>query len=84
MTNKILLLDSHSLINRAFYALPPLSNNDGVFTNAITGYLMMLNRLIVEENGYLNLKGKAKPVLTYNVIGIKEGNNEETVNDSKD
>ncbi|MBP5445871.1 MAG: adenylate/guanylate cyclase domain-containing protein [Acholeplasmatales bacterium] len=48
------------------------------------GKYKLKNRLIVEENGYLNLKGKAKPVLTYNVIGIKEGNNEETVNDSKD
>ena len=36
------------------------------------GNYKLKNRLIVEENGYLNLKGKAKPVLTYNVIGIKE------------
>ena len=58
------------------------------------GNYKLKNRLIVEENGYLNLKGKAKPVLTYNVIGIKEDikeNNEvkedkldgEVTNDSK-
>ena len=40
------------------------------------GNYKLKDRLIVEENGYLNLKGKAKPVLTYNVIGIKENNNE--------
>ena len=46
---KILLLDSNSLINRAFYALPPLENKKGVYTNAIFGYLSMLARLIVDH-----------------------------------
>ncbi len=51
MTNnvKILLLDSNSLINRAFHALPPLINSDGLYTNAIYGYMTMLNKLINEE-----------------------------------
>ena len=43
---KIILLDSNSLINRAYYALPPLENKQGVVTNAIFGYLSMLARLI--------------------------------------
>ncbi len=47
---KILLLDSNSLVNRAFYALPPLENKKGVFTNAIFGYLSMLSRLITDVN----------------------------------
>lgn len=46
---KIILLDSNSLINRAFYALPPLENKKGVYTNAIFGYLSMLARLIVDQ-----------------------------------
>ena len=50
------------------------------------GNFKLKDRLIVEENGYLTLKGKAKPVLTYNVIGLKEDvkeeNNEEDTNDS--
>lgn len=46
---KIILLDSNSLINRAFYALPPLENKKGVYTNAIFGYLSMLARLIVDH-----------------------------------
>ncbi|MBR1747971.1 MAG: DNA polymerase I [Clostridia bacterium] len=52
MTNKkkILLIDSNSLINRAFHALPPLQLPDGSFTNAIFGYLSMLQKLISEEN----------------------------------
>lgn len=47
---KIVLIDSNSLINRAFYALPLLQNNKGQFTNAVYGYLSMLQRLIAEEN----------------------------------
>ena len=47
--SKIILLDSNSLINRAFYALPPLENKKGVFTNAIFGYLSMLARLILDH-----------------------------------
>ena len=46
---KIILLDSNSLINRAYYALPPLENKQGVVTNAIFGYLSMLARLITDE-----------------------------------
>lgn len=51
------------------------------------GNFKLKDRLIVEENGYLTLKGKAKPVLTYNVIGlkddVKEDKNEENTNDSE-
>ena len=50
------------------------------------GNYKLKDRLIVEENGYLNLKGKTKPVLTYNVIGIKEVKEEENgevIDDSK-
>ena len=46
---KILLLDSNSLINRAFHALPPLTLNDGTYTNAIYGYLNMLGKVLSEE-----------------------------------
>jgi DNA polymerase-1 len=39
---KIIIIDGNSLINRAFFALPPLTNKDGVPTNAIHGFLSML------------------------------------------
>lgn len=48
--NKIILIDSNSLINRAFHALPPLQLVDGTYTNAIYGYTAMLQKLISEEN----------------------------------
>ena len=42
---KILILDSNSLMNRAFYALPPLTNSEGVHTNAIYGFTNMLFKM---------------------------------------
>ncbi len=46
---KIILIDSNSLINRAFHALPPLQLADGMYTNAVFGYVSMLQKLISEE-----------------------------------
>ncbi|MEG2084523.1 MAG: DNA polymerase I [Clostridia bacterium] len=46
MNDKIVLLDSNSLLNRAFYALPPLINKDGIYTNAVYGYVNMLLKII--------------------------------------
>ena len=42
---KLLILDSNSLMNRAFYALPPLTNSEGINTNAIYGFTNMLIKL---------------------------------------
>ena len=49
MSNKIMLLDGNSLINRAFYAIPLLSTADGTYTNAVYGFLNIFFKLIDEE-----------------------------------
>ncbi len=46
---KLILIDGHSIMNRAFYALPLLTNKDGQYTNAIYGFLNILFKLIEEE-----------------------------------
>ncbi len=46
---RLLLVDGNSLANRAFYALPPLSTNEGVQTGAVFGFLTMLFRFIQEK-----------------------------------
>ena len=46
---KLILIDGNSLINRAFYATPPLSSPAGVPTNAVLGFINMLIKLIGEE-----------------------------------
>lgn len=47
---RLLILDSNSLMNRAFYALPPLTNSEGIHTNAIYGFTNMLFKLKDEIN----------------------------------
>jgi len=46
---KVLLIDGNSIVNRAFYALPPLTNSSGVHTNAVFGFTTMLLKVIEEE-----------------------------------
>lgn len=49
MAEKIVLLDGHSILNRAFYGLPDLTNSEGLHTNAVYGFLNILFRLLEEE-----------------------------------
>jgi len=49
MTNKLVLIDGNSIIYRAFFALPLLNNDKGVYTNAVYGFTTMLMRIIEEE-----------------------------------
>ncbi len=44
-----MVLDGNSIINRAFYGIRPLSASDGTPTNAVYGFLMILQRLLNEE-----------------------------------
>ncbi|WP_042474721.1 DNA polymerase I [Bacillus ndiopicus] len=46
---KLLLLDGNSLAYRAFFALPPLTNDSGIHTNASYGFTMMLQKIVEEE-----------------------------------
>ena len=43
------IIDGNSLINRAFYALPLLSNKDGEYSNAVYGFCNILIKLITEN-----------------------------------
>ena len=49
MSEKILLIDGHSILNRAFYGLPDLTNAEGLHTGAVYGFLTMMLRFIEEE-----------------------------------
>ena len=46
---KLVIIDGNSLINRAFYALPLLSNKNGEFSNAVFGFTTMLIKTIQEH-----------------------------------
>ena len=47
--NNLVLIDGNSLINRAFYATPPLTAKDGTPTNAVYAFINMLIKLIGDE-----------------------------------
>ncbi|SES99461.1 DNA polymerase I [[Clostridium] polysaccharolyticum] len=49
MSKKIVLIDGHSILNRAFYGIPELTNSKGLHTNAVYGFLNILFKLLDEE-----------------------------------
>ena len=49
MDGKIVLIDGHSILNRAFYGLPDLTNAEGLHTNAVYGFLNILFKILEEE-----------------------------------
>lgn len=48
--SKLLLIDGHSIINRAFYGVPELTNSNGTHVNAIYGFLNIMFSLMDEES----------------------------------
>ena len=49
MSRKLVLIDGHSILNRAFYGVPDLSNSEGLHTNAVYVFLNILFKLLEEE-----------------------------------
>ncbi len=46
MSQKLVLIDGHSILNRAFYGVPDLSNAEGLHTNAIYGFLNIMFKIL--------------------------------------
>ena len=49
MSQKLVLIDGHSILNRAFYGIPDLSNSQGLHTNAVYGFLNIMFKIVEEE-----------------------------------
>lgn len=49
MSEKIVLIDGHSILNRAFYGVPDLTNSEGLHTNAVYGFLNIMFKILEEE-----------------------------------
>ena len=47
-TSKVVLVDGHSILNRAFYGMPDLTNAAGVHTGAVYGFLKILFKILSE------------------------------------
>ncbi len=53
MKQKLLLFDGHSIANRAFYGVPLLTNKQGIYTNAVYGFLNIMLSIIEKEKPHL-------------------------------
>lgn len=49
MSEKIVLIDGHSILNRAFYGVPDLTNAEGMHTGAVYGFLNILFSILDQE-----------------------------------
>ncbi|WP_138310169.1 MULTISPECIES: DNA polymerase I [unclassified Clostridium] len=47
--DKLVLIDGHSIMNRAFYGVPDLTNSEGLHTNAVYGFLNIMLKILEEE-----------------------------------
>lgn len=52
MKKTVMVIDGNSLLHRAFYAIPILSNKKGIYTNAVYGFLNMLFKVIQDYKPY--------------------------------
>ncbi|MCR5419993.1 MAG: DNA polymerase I [Lachnospiraceae bacterium] len=50
MRKKLVLIDGNSIINRAFYGIPMLTNLEGIHTNAVYGFLNIMFKILEEED----------------------------------
>lgn len=44
--SKFVLIDGHSILNRAFYGVPIFTNSEGLHTNAVFGFLNIMFKII--------------------------------------
>ena len=58
MNKKLVLIDGHSILNRAFFGLPDLTNSEGLHTNAVYGFLNILFKILEEEKLSTLLNGE--------------------------
>ena len=49
MSKKLILIDGHIILNRAFFGIPDLTNSEGIHTNAMYGFLNIMFKFIDEE-----------------------------------
>lgn len=56
MNEKVVLIDGHSILNRAFYGVPDLTNSEGLHTNAVYGFINIMLKIIdTEKPDYLTV-----------------------------
>ena len=49
MGEKLVLIDGHSILHRAFFGIPDLTNSEGLHTNAVYGFMNIMFKFLEEE-----------------------------------
>ncbi|HAG44294.1 MAG TPA: DNA polymerase I, partial [Clostridium sp.] len=64
---RLLILDGNSLLYRAFYAMPALTNSEGIYTNAVYGFTNMLFKMIedIEPDYIVTAFDRAAPTFRH-------------------
>lgn len=75
MGKKIVLIDGHSILYRAFYGVPDLSNSEGLHTNAIYGFLNIMFKILEEEKPeyFTIVFDKEKPTFRHQMFDAYKG-----------
>ena len=75
MSKKIVLIDGHSILNRAFFGVPPLTNSEGLHTNAVYGFLnIMFKNLDEEKPDYLTVAfDRSEPTFRHQMFDAYKG-----------
>lgn len=72
---KLVLIDGHSILNRAFYGVPELTNSEGLHTNAVYGFLNIMFKILDEEKpDYLTVAfDLSAPTFRHKMYGVYKG-----------
>lgn len=75
MSKKIVLIDGHSILNRAFFGVPPLTNSEGLHTNAVYGFLNIMFKILDEEKpDYLTVAfDRSEPTFRHQMFDTYKG-----------
>ena len=75
MSKKIVLIDGHSILNRAFFGIPDLTNSEGLHTNAVYGFLNILFKILDEEQpDYLTVAfDRSEPTFRHKMYDAYKG-----------
>ena len=75
MSEKIVLIDGHSILNRAFFGVTPLTNSEGLHTNAVYGFLNIMFKILDEEKpDYLTVAfDRSEPTFRHQMFDAYKG-----------
>ncbi len=75
MNEKIVLIDGHSILNRAFFGVPDLTSSGGLHTNAVYGFLNILFKILDEEKpDYLTVAfDRSEPTFRHQMYDAYKG-----------